>query len=261
MNIDHKSHYLDRVRFILSMFSYPVQILAETPQLTYSWLNTSLNTKESLIERNKKLTQENLLLKAQQQKFTALQAENIRLRSLLQSSRKLPDEMLIAQTISVNMDPYQRKIVIDKGKSYGVFAGQAIVDAHGVMGQIDTPGVLSSSAILIIDPSHATPVLVNRNGLRAVAYGTGASDSLEIPYLPNNADIQVGDQLVSSGLGEVFPVGYPVAVVSMVNRNNGKPFATIKAKPLAYLEKSQEVLLIQQVQNGKVKSTGLNDGK
>jgi len=249
MTVDHRTTYLGPVRGFLSFFSYPLQSMASLPQSTVGWLNQSVTSQQSLLDENAGIRKENLLLKAQLQRFTSLQSENMRLRSLLQSSRKLSDDMLIAETISVDMDPYQRKIVVNKGSSQGVYKGQPIVDAYGVMGQINEPGMLSSTAILITDPSHAIPVQINRNGLRAVAYGTGAADVLSIPYLPNNADIKVGDQLVSSGLGGLFPEGYPVAVISSLSRNIGQPFADIKAKPEAHLESSREVLLVLKQQN------------
>ncbi len=244
MGVDSRTSHLGQVRGFLSLFAYPIQSLASLPGSTFGWLNQSVSSQQSLLDENAGMRKENLLLKAQLQQFTALQSENMRLRSLLQSSRKHSDDMLIAETISVDMDPYQRKIVVNKGSSQGVYKGQPIVDAYGVMGQINEPGLLTSTAILIADPSHAIPVQVNRNGLRAVVYGTGAADILSIPYLPNNADIKVGDALVSSGLGGRFPEGYPVAEVVSVSRNLGQPFAEIKAKPEAHLESSREVLLV-----------------
>jgi rod shape-determining protein MreC len=248
MTVDHRTSYLGSVRGFISFFAYPLQSLASVPQSTIDWLNQSMTSQQSLLDQNAGIRKENLLLKAQLQRFTSLQSENMRLRSLLQSSRKLSDDMLIAETIAVDMDPYQRKIVVNKGSSQGVYKGQPIVDAYGVMGQINEPGILASTAILITDPSHAIPVQINRNGLRAVAYGTGTADVLSIPYLPNNADIKVGDLLVSSGLGDLFPEGYPVAIISSVSRNIGQPFANIKAKPEAHLERSREVLLILKKQ-------------
>jgi rod shape-determining protein MreC len=254
MSVDHRTTYLGQVRGFLSLFAYPVQSLASLPQTTAGWVNKSVTSQQSLLQNNDKIRKENLLLKAQLQQFTALQSENMRLRSLLQSSRKLSDDMLIAETIAVDMDPYQRKIVVNKGSSQGIYKGQPLVDAYGVMGQINEPGLLTSTAILITDPSHAIPVQVNRNGLRAIVYGTGTANVLSIPYLPNNADIKVGDKLVSSGLGARFPEGYPVAVVSVVNRNLGQPFADIKASPEAHLERSREVLLVLKQQNSKLKT-------
>jgi rod shape-determining protein MreC len=151
---------------------------------------------------------------------------------------------LISETIAVDLDPYKRQIVINKGLRNGVYSGQPILDAHGVMGQIIHPGIPSSTAILITDPSHAIPVQVNRNGLRTVLYGTGSANYLEVQNLPNNADIEIGDLLITSGLGGRFPEGYPVAEVVDIKRDPGQPFAQIIAEASARLEQSREVLLV-----------------
>jgi len=244
MTADHRTNMLSGVRSFFSLVIYPLQTVASIPKNMGSWFNDQMNSHQSLIAENKSRHTENLLLKAQLQKFTSLQAENIRLRSLLKSSRKLSDQMLIAETIAVDLDPYKRQIVINKGQLNGVYSGQPILDAHGIMGQIIHPGLPSSTAILITDPSHAIPVQVNRNGLRTVLYGTGAANYLEVQNLPNNADIETGDLLITSGLGGRFPEGYPVAVVINIKRDPGQPFAQIVAEASAHLEQSREVLLV-----------------
>ncbi len=244
MTADHRTHMLDGVRSTVSILLYPLQTIASTPTDVGNWLGEQFTSHQTLIDENQQLHSENLLLKAQLQKFASLQAENIRLRSLLKSSRKLRDQMLIAETIAVDLDPYKRQIVINKGQQSGIYAGQPILDAYGIMGQIINPGIASSSAILITDPSHAIPVQVNRNGLRTVLYGTGAANYLEILNLPNNADIEIGDLLITSGLGGRFPEGYPVATVVNIKRDPGQPFARIIAEASAHLEQSREVLLV-----------------
>ena len=244
MSADHRTNMLSGVRSLFSLVLYPLQTIASIPTNTGLWLDEQLNSHQSLIVENENYRTENLLLKAQLQKFTSLQAENIRLRSLLKSSRKLSDQMLIAETIAVDLDPYKRQIVINKGQFSNIYSGQPILDAYGIMGQIIYPGVASSTAILITDPSHAIPVQVNRNGLRTVLYGTGAANYLEVQNLPNNADIEVGDLLITSGLGGRFPEGYPVARVINIKRDPGQPFAHIIAEAAAHLEQSREVLLV-----------------
>ncbi len=244
MTADHRTHMLDGVRSTVSVLLYPLQTIASTPTDVGNWLGEQFTSHQDLINENQQLRSENLLLKAQLQKFASLQAENIRLRSLLKSSRKLRDQMLIAETIAVDLDPYKRQIVINKGQQSGIYAGQPILDAYGIMGQVINPGIASSSAILITDPSHAIPVQVNRNGLRTVLYGTGAANYLEILNLPNNADIEIGDLLITSGLGGRFPEGYPVATVVNIKRDPGQPFARIIAEASAHLEQSREVLLV-----------------
>lgn len=244
MSADHRTNMLGGVRSLFSVLIYPLQSIASIPVNMSLWFDDQLNSHQSLVDENEAYRTENLLLKAQLQKFTSLQAENIRLRSLLKSSRKLSDQMLISETIAVDLDPYKRQIVINKGLRNGVYSGQPILDAHGVMGQIIHPGIPSSTAILITDPSHAIPVQVNRNGLRTVLYGTGSANYLEVQNLPNNADIEIGDLLITSGLGGRFPEGYPVAEVVDIKRDPGQPFAQIIAEASARLEQSREVLLV-----------------
>jgi len=244
MIADYRTSMLDDIRSVFSLVLYPLQIVASMPEDIGLWFDDQMDSHQVLITENEEYRIANLLLKAQLQKFSSLQAENIRLRSLLKSSRKLSDQILIAETLSVDLDPYKRQIVINKGSSSGVYVGQPILDAHGIMGQVTYPGISSSTAILITDPSHAIPVQVNRNGLRSVLYGIGEANSLELQNLPNNADIIVGDKLISSGLGGRFPEGYPVAVVVKITRDPGQPFAQIIAEASAYLEQSREVLLV-----------------
>ncbi len=244
MIVDYRTNMLDNMRSIFSIVLYPLQAIASTPEDIGLWFDDQMDSHQVLISENEGYRVANLLLKAQLQKFSSLQAENIRLRSLLKSSRKLSDQILIAETIAVDLDPYKRQIVINKGLSSDVYVGQPILDAYGIMGQVTHPGIPSSTAILITDPSHAIPVQVNRNGLRSVLYGIGEASSLELQNLPNNADIIVGDKLISSGLGGRFPEGYPVAVVTKITRDPGQPFAKIVAEASAHLEQSREVLLV-----------------
>jgi rod shape-determining protein MreC len=125
-----------------------------------------------------------------------------------------------------------------------VFRGQAAIDANGIFGQVTRAGPLSAEIILITDPEHAIPVQVNRTGARSIALGTGRSGLLSLPYLPQNADVIVGDLLVSSGLGGVYPPGYPVARVTSVVRDPGQPLLAVEAEPLAGLDRVPEILLV-----------------
>ena len=243
---DQRTSMLNGFRGVFSLFLYPLQTIAAIPADMGSWFNNQFDSHQVLLDEKEDFRSENLLLKAQLQKFTSLQAENIRLRSLLKSSRKLQDQMLIAEIIRVDLDPYKRQIIINKGQLSGIYSGQPILDAYGIMGQIIHPGLASSTAILITDPSHAIPVQNNRNGIRTILYGTGSANFLEIQNLPNNTDVKVGDLLISSGLGGRFPEGYPVAIVTEIKRDPGQPFAKIIAQASAHLEQSREVLLVMQ---------------
>jgi rod shape-determining protein MreC len=186
------------------------------------------------------------VVEARLQRLDALEVENIRLRSLLDSSYDLEQPVLIAELVAVDLDPFSHVIEIDKGLNAGVEVGQAVIDGDGVIGQVDHVSPFSATVRLISDPGHAIPIQVNRNGLRSVALGTGRTDVLNIESLPNNADIKVNDLLVTSGLGGRFPAGYPVGSVSAVNPDPGAPFASIDVAPHGALGRIQEVLLIQR---------------
>ncbi|MCF6210505.1 MAG: rod shape-determining protein MreC [Gammaproteobacteria bacterium] len=244
MAIDHRQNYLEGVRGGLSVLVYPLQYLVNLPVSASSWIGENLSSRETLLEENSRLKMQHTLFRAKLLKLNAIKAENLRLRELLQSSKKVGEQVLIGELLAVDLEPFTRQIVINKGSRDGVYLGQPLIGADGVMGQIVHLGPLSSTAMLITDANHATPVQVNRNGLRAIAVGTGAPDRLTIPYLPISADIVEGDLLVSSGLGGRFPPDYPVAVVSKVEKNPTQPYAIIHVVPTAKLERSREVLLV-----------------
>lgn len=244
MTADHKADYLRTVRSTLSAVVYPLQYAVHLPIRSGAWLAESLSSRESLIAQNERLKVERLRLQVRLEKFIELESENRRLRNLLDSSVKTSEKVLIAELLSVDMNPFNRRIVLNKGRRHGVFDGQSLVDSQGVMGQVASVGPFSSTALLITDPSHALPVQFHRTGLRAIAVGSGAADLLTLSHIPNNADIRVGDLLVTSGLGGRFPHGYPVGRVTRVQRDSGQPFASVDVEPSARLERNREVLLI-----------------
>ena len=244
MVVDHKEHHVETIRSAISVVIYPIQYLVNLPIAVGNWMGESVSSHETLTEENERLRMQHLLFKAQLQKLSALQVENVRLRELLQSSKKVGENVLIAELLAVDLDPFSRQIVINKGTNDNTYLGQPVLDAEGIMGQIVHAGPFSSTAMLITDANHAIPVHVNRNGLRAIALGTGAPDVLEIPYLPISADVVVGDLLTSSGLGGRFPRDYPVARITQVTRNPTQSYATVVAEPIALLERSREVLLV-----------------
>jgi rod shape-determining protein MreC len=241
---DHRYQHLEAVRSVLSYATYPLQIIADFPVSAGPWLTEVFASRKNLRDDNRKLRRENLLLLANQQRLEALESENMRLRNLLESSFKIGERVLIAELIAADLDPFRHQVLINKGEISGVFDGQPVLDAKAVLGQIIHVNRLTSTVLMITDASHALPVQVNRNGLRTVAMGTGKINDLDLPNLPNNADIRQGDLLVTSGLGGRFPPGYPVAVVTTVERVPGQPFAKVQAAPSAHLDRSREVLLV-----------------
>ncbi len=245
MVVDHRENHLEIVRSALSIIVAPLHQIASLPTSSGEWLSDSFRSRQHLLNDNKQLREDNLKLKGQQQKFKALEAENMRLRDLLDSSFKIGDQILIAELIAIDLDPYKQQVIINRGGNSGVFEGQAVLDADAVLGQVIHVDPFSATVLMITDPSHALPVEVNRNGLRTIAMGTGRTNELELPHLPNNADIQAGDLLITSGLGGHFPPGYPVAVVTQVINSPGQPFARILAKPSANLKRTHEVLLVR----------------
>lgn len=242
--LDHRFQHLERLRSALAFVTYPLHYLVDLPFTTSRWLGETTSSRENLIEENRVLRERNLHLLADLQKNEALEAENMRLRDLLDSSFKIGDRVLVAELSSVDLDPYKQQVVIDKGSASGVFRGQPVLDAHAVMGQVTHVTPFSSTVLLITDSSHALPVQVLRNGLRTIAIGTGRIDQLKLPYLPTNSDILAGDLLVTSGLGGKFPPGYPVARVTQIDQSPDAPFSSVRAEPRAHLDRSREVLLV-----------------
>jgi rod shape-determining protein MreC len=244
MILDHRYNHLESLRAGLSVLLLPVQYLASLPLLLSESASDAITTHGELESERDRLREENLLLRARQQKFEALEAENMRLRGLLDSSFKVGDRVLIAELVAVEQDPFRQQVLINKGSTSGLFVGQSVVDANAVVGQVTHITPFTASVLLITDATHALPVQVNRNGLRTIALGTGLINRLELPHLPNNADIKVGDLLTTSGLGGSFPPGYPVAEVINVKREPGQPFATVIAQTTAHLDRIREVLLV-----------------
>ncbi len=232
------------VRSTLGYLVVPVQWVSSIPGRLGLWAEESAMSHSSLLEDNNRLRLESLVLKQKVQQMIALRAENNRLRELLNTSEQLDDKILVAEVIGVDPDPYTHHIIINKGSSHGVFVGQPILDAQGLMGQVIEVLPFTSRVLLVADSNHAIPVQVNRNGVRAIAVGSGRLDELNLVYVPDTADIKVGDQLVSSGLGSRYPKGYPLGQIIQVEHDPGQPFAQVMAKPSAYLDRSRYVLLV-----------------
>ena len=252
MVLDHRQNHLDTVRRVIGAAVYPIQVVVDAPFRMWEWLSESTADRNELQLEVGRLQAERLLTRARLQQLTALRAENDRLRDLLEARTQIRDEIRVAEIMAVDANPYRHNILIGIGSRDGVYDGQAIIDADGVVGQVLETGLATSQAILISDPSHALPVEVNRNGLRTIANGTGEFDRLDLPFLPNNADIREGDLLVTSGLGGAFPAGYPVAVVSSVNRIPQAPFADVTAVPSSALDQVREIMLIWSAKNAAV---------
>ena len=244
MVLDHRQNHLDTVRKAIGAAMYPLQVVVDAPFRLWEWIREGTTDRNELRLELSRLQAERLLTNARLQRMSALEAENARLRDLLEAREQVRADVRVAEIMSVDANPYRHNIVLDVGSTDDAYDGQALVDAVGVIGQIIETGLSTSQAMLISDPSHSLPVEINRNGLRTIANGTGEFGRLDLPFITNNADIRPGDLLVTSGLGGAFPAGYPVAVIETVNRIPQEPFADVTATPTAALDQVREVMLI-----------------
>jgi len=245
MTVDHRYQGLNDVRDVLATAIYPFHYLVRLPADAGNWLSENLASRDALLAENAQLREKQVFLNVQLQKLTVLEAENRRLRSLLESAVNTPERVLIAELLAVDFDPYRHHILLNRGRRHGVYAGQPVLDQHGVIGQIIQADPLTATAILITDPNHALPIQINRTGVRTLAQGTGNFQELELPHIPNNEDVKIGDLLITSGMGGRFPRGYPVGTVTKVEFDPGSPFAHIVAKPVAQLDRIREVMLLE----------------
>ncbi len=243
MLLDRREQHLVRVRQALSVAVYPVRVLVDLPFSTWHSVRDTFAARDALIEENRQFRRERLETQSRLQRLESLERENARLRELLDSTARVASRSLVAEILDVDLR-YRQRFELNRGLVDGVFVYQALIDAQGVVGQVMRVGPLTSEAVLITDADHAVPVSVNRNGLRTIAVGTGDSGLLRLRNLTNNADIVVGDLLISSGLGGVFPPGYPVARVVEVKLRPDQPFAEVLAEPASPLDRDREVLLV-----------------
>jgi len=241
-------NYFAPVRSTLSVVVYPIQTIASLPSDMGGGMSDFFQDRKALREKNTQLEAINLVNSIRLQTLQDLERENMRLRELLGSSFRLQERVKVAEVLSIDLDPFAQRLVIDKGSRYGVFVGQPVLDATGVMGQVVKVSQISSHVVLLTNPSHALPVQVNRNGVRAIVTGRGLGEPLQLEHVPHNADIREGDLLVTSGLGGRFPVGYPVGKVISVKLMQGQAFTDILIEPAAKLASSREVLLVQAVE-------------
>ena len=242
---DQRNNYLSTLRNSIAIAIYPLQSTVEIPLRLINWFDLRIKSKEILIQENQNLLSQQKINSSILQRYESLEQENMRLKQILNAANNLDNKVEITRIISINVNPYRHTIVIDKGERDGVYKGQVLLDADGVIGQILHTNFLTSEAILISDSDHALPVEINRNGLRTIVLGNGSYTKLDVPYIPNNADIEIGDLLVTSGLGGKFPSGYPVAKVDFIESDLSEQFYKVSAKPIAYLNQVREVMLLK----------------
>lgn len=247
MVLDHKTSMLEGLHRYAGTLVHPLQQLVDVPSSKIQELTLGFNDEQDLRTENLKLRAQNDMLSARLQEFLAIREENDQLRTLLDSSIRPENEVTSARLLAVSLNPFQQRVILDKGESDGVSAGITIVDHNGVMGQITRTYPFHSEGILASDPNHAIPVQSLRTGDRGIVVGTGDPNTFKLLNIPQTADLVPGDRFVTSGIAGRFPPDYPVATVTNVSKQSGLPFLAVSAKPLAALSRSKTVLLIRGV--------------
>ena len=245
MGLDYRGRYIDQARQAMGLVVEPVLLLIEVPySLSLSALEQlrdrrQLQTERDEFERLLRESRAHLLL------LQEFERENAQLRDLLGASQALAVDFQPVELRHLDLNPYSHRVMIGHGRHHGLRTGQAVIDARGVMGQLDEVRLRSATVVLISDPDHALPVKVARTGLRTIAYGSGRSDELRLTDLPMNVDLEPGDQLLTSGLGGRFPPGLPVATVTEIDRPDGRAFALALARPAAELAGARHLLVLR----------------
>lgn len=232
------------IRAAMSLPLAPLQYVVNWPSNFIDMVKSAISTHDELVKENLSLKADELLLRTKLQRLTAIETENNYLKSLFQSSKNVQGNALIAELLAVSTEPFVNQVVLNKGLRDGVFSGQPVLDANGIMGQVTSVGPITSRVMLINDPHSGIAVQNVRNGMRAIAVGDSYSGKLRLQFVPNTADIKQGDTFISSGLGDRYPEGYPVGKVLSVDQNPAKQFAEITLEPSAKLNSSRQVLLI-----------------
>lgn len=260
MVADARFGYLERIRYGLGYATTPVYWVADIPTRVSFWIDDVFVSRTDLLEENDDLRAELLIAQRELQLLESLVSENNRLLALNEATRGINGDVLAAEIINISPDPYSKRVLINKGAREGVFVGQALLDANGLMGQVDEVLPFTSWVLLITDSHHVTPVEVNRNGERALAKGSSTTATeLELQFVTQTQDMKAGDRLVSSGMGQVYPKNYPVAEIVSVYADPGQDFATIKARPLAQLDSTRHVMLVFNNEEAQTSVRGAGD--
>lgn len=249
MAVDARLHYLTEIRQGVSVVLHPFEVAVRAPVNAFLYVNDYIATQTNLVHENRQLRQRALLDSADLQRFRTLQAENAHLRNMLSALPAMPQPARLGEIVHSGRDPFSQKVIVNLGARHGITSGQAVIDELGVVGQVTQVYPFSSEVTLVIDKDLAIPVQIERSGLRAIAFGNSRNSAIDLPYLPVNVDIQVGDRLVTSGIDGVYPAGLAVGKVVQIDRKTYAPFARIACVPIAGIKTHRQVLLIPAAEN------------
>ncbi|MBY6197081.1 rod shape-determining protein MreC [Vibrio hangzhouensis] len=244
MLADSRLDTFSNFRYLLNSAVAPIQYAANLPRTMFDGVYERLNTRQGLAEQNVNLKREVLRLKSDLILLDQYREENQRFRELLGSSFVRDEKKMVTEVMAVDTSPYRHQVVIDKGRIDGVYEGQPVINENGIVGQVTFVGAHNSRIMLLTDSNSAIPVQVIRNDIRVIASGNGAIDEIQLEHIPTSTDIQPDDLLVTSGLGGIYPEGYPVAYVKTVQRDNRREFASIIAEPVVDFDRLRYLLLI-----------------
>jgi rod shape-determining protein MreC len=242
--VDARFRYADGIRSAFALAAYPLQRIATAPFQLFSSVGSYFTTQTQLAAENEALKARALALAQDAQRYQAAEAEAAQLRRVVGAAERMAVQSLPAEILYSSRDPYAHKVFIDRGATHGVRPGSPVADDLGVVGQVTRVHPLLSEVTLVTDQDQAIPVQVVRSGLRAVAFGGGASGMLELRFMSANAEIQNGDQLVTSGIDGTYPPGLPVATVVRIERDAEHSFARVVCKPAAGVESGRFVLVL-----------------
>jgi rod shape-determining protein MreC len=244
MIADHRFHALESVRLSLSVLTHPVQQLATVPGEAVSRVGEYFVSQERLLRENQDLKVKVLEQSAAAQEARLLKAEQAHLLAMSPGKSRYVDNGIVAEVLYTARNPFTRKIVIDKGLTHSMQSGMPVIDGTGVVGQVTNVGTFTSEVTLVTEKDQSVPVMLVRNGLRAVAMGSGKDGAVEIPFMPVAADVQNGDLFVTSGIDGTYPPGLVVAQVISVEKNAAYVFAKIVAKPAAGVDNHRYVMVL-----------------
>jgi len=261
MLADSRLDAFANIRYLLNTAISPLQYAANLPRDLLDGMSGQLSSHQRLLAENKALKRDLLVKQSDVLLLDQLKQENQRLRELLGSPFVRDEKKLIAEVMAVDSDPYSHQVMIDKGRVDGVYEGQPVINEKGIVGQVSYVGAHNSRVLLLIDPTHAIPIQVVRNDIRVIASGSGQIDQIQLEHVPSSTDIEVGDLLVTSGLGGRYPEGYPVGYVTEFSFDNKRPFAQIKAKPTVQFDRLRYLLLVWPTPRETLMVGDLNSGE